>query len=221
MARIWQVPNVGTSMRRAVRELARRLIPYRLIFALPSALLTHVLRAAESPRSQPTDSRRGAVEAVPVSLESELGPYFALVMRDDKCMNFTDLNKVPINDAEAVEEILREDYGFEVGLIPDGTRHQILGALEDYGNLPYDSNLLVYYAGHGGETELQTEWRCLWGKAPSVSPLRFIVKNFIANVSSHMSPLSTLLKHPKLSGSNRACSIVAKIKFQSRVIHPS
>jgi len=58
--------------------------------------------------------------------------------------------KTAIKDAQDVATLLRTDYGFQVKLIIDGNREEIISALyESRRNLNPDDNLLIYYAGHG------------------------------------------------------------------------
>jgi uncharacterized protein YgiM (DUF1202 family) len=55
-----------------------------------------------------------------------------------------------VSDASAVAEVLRLKYGFEVQLLINATRQQILKAMNQYrANLTEQDNLLIYYAGHG------------------------------------------------------------------------
>ena len=55
-----------------------------------------------------------------------------------------------VADAEGVADLLSKKYGFEVTLLRDANRYQILSALNAYrANLTAEDNLLIYYAGHG------------------------------------------------------------------------
>ncbi|HKU75804.1 MAG TPA: caspase family protein [Pyrinomonadaceae bacterium] len=62
--------------------------------------------------------------------------------------------KTAVRDAEAVEKVLREEYGFKTKLLRDTDRTQIMAAINEYRELlREDSNLLIYYAGHGDYVE--------------------------------------------------------------------
>lgn len=77
------------------------------------------------------------------------GPYYALTIGIN---NYRYLPKLAtaVNDAKAVAEKLHVQYGFEVEVLTDATRDEILRALEKYeSRLPDNANLLVFYAGHG------------------------------------------------------------------------
>lgn len=67
--------------------------------------------------------------------------------------------KTAVNDAVEVANLLTKQYGFtEVNLVKNGSRRQILNALNDLLNTvkPADS-VLVYYAGHGWRNEKTRE----------------------------------------------------------------
>ncbi|HEX7313861.1 MAG TPA: caspase family protein [Pyrinomonadaceae bacterium] len=54
------------------------------------------------------------------------------------------------NDAKTLEAVLKEKFGFETRLLLNATRSQIFAELYKYRReLGADSNLLIYYAGHG------------------------------------------------------------------------
>ena len=55
-----------------------------------------------------------------------------------------------VNDARTVAEVLESDYSFDVNLLENATRSQIIAALDEQSrSLGPQDNLLVYYAGHG------------------------------------------------------------------------
>jgi hypothetical protein len=61
----------------------------------------------------------------PTLVPKQHGAYYALVIG---IKNYQSLPKLetPVNDANAVAEVLRQRYGFEVNLLLDASRHQIL-----------------------------------------------------------------------------------------------
>jgi len=66
-----------------------------------------------------------------------------------------------VNDARAIDTVLRERYGFETRLLVDGaaTRTNILNAFADYRRrLLENDNLLIYYAGHGAHDGNDAYW---------------------------------------------------------------
>jgi hypothetical protein len=55
-----------------------------------------------------------------------------------------------VNDADAVAQMLADTYGFKTNILHNATRDQVITAMSGYRRtLPQNSNLLIYYAGHG------------------------------------------------------------------------
>lgn len=77
------------------------------------------------------------------------GRYHALVIGNDAYRHLQPL-RTARNDARAVADLLERAYAFEVTLLLDATREEILVALAGLRRkLAEDDNLLIYYAGHG------------------------------------------------------------------------
>ncbi len=80
---------------------------------------------------------------------TEYGRFHALVIGNNEYITLTDLEMASA-DAEAVATILRERYGFEVEILIDAKRYDIISALaRKRAQLTENDNLLIYYAGHG------------------------------------------------------------------------
>jgi uncharacterized caspase-like protein len=78
-----------------------------------------------------------------------LGDFHALVIGNNRYPYLSPLTTA-VNDASEVAAILRNRYRFEVKLLIDATRDEILGNLEGLRRrLTKKDNLLIYYAGHG------------------------------------------------------------------------
>ena len=79
----------------------------------------------------------------------DFGTFRALVVGNDNYESLPRL-ETAVRDAREVARVLEERYGFEVRLLTDATRGDVLGALFELTSSagPAD-NLLVYYAGHG------------------------------------------------------------------------
>ncbi len=85
----------------------------------------------------------------PTSAMMSPGRYFALVIGINDYQHAPKL-KTAVGDAQAVANVLRQQYGFETKVLTNATREEIIHALADYRRtLDENSNLLVYYAGHG------------------------------------------------------------------------
>lgn len=89
----------------------------------------------------------------PSKISSQLvagfGTYHALVIGNDHYTHWPELLNA-VSDATSVATLLRERYGFQVVVLKDATRGQIMKALNQYRQmLTEQDNLLIYYAGHG------------------------------------------------------------------------
>ena len=108
--------------------------------------------AAEPATSAPdtaADKATAAPSAATVALLQTLGSYHALVIGNNDYKDLPKL-KTAVSDAESVAQVLKSSYGFEVRLLRNATRADIIIALDDYRKtLTEDDNLLIYYAGHG------------------------------------------------------------------------
>ncbi|MCK5830369.1 MAG: caspase family protein [Methylococcales bacterium] len=79
----------------------------------------------------------------------DFGQYYALIIGNNKYEKLPILD-TPINDAVAVEKVLKEKYGFKTKLLQNANRYQILSELNKLrAKLNEKDNLLIYYAGHG------------------------------------------------------------------------
>ena len=77
------------------------------------------------------------------------GNYHALVIGNNSYANMQSL-KTAVGDARAIASLLRSRYGFNVRLLVNATRRDILSALNSFREkLGENDNFLLYYAGHG------------------------------------------------------------------------
>jgi len=78
-----------------------------------------------------------------------LGQYHALIIGNNLYQHIATL-KTAVNDAKAVDELLRQTYGYKTTVLLNANRYQILEALNQLRKtLTEKDNLLIYYAGHG------------------------------------------------------------------------
>lgn len=77
------------------------------------------------------------------------GKRFALVVANQQYQHWPKLD-TPRADAQAVTDVLKQRFGFQVTLLQDATRQQLLSALNKLRQQvgPQDQ-VVVYYAGHG------------------------------------------------------------------------
>jgi hypothetical protein len=81
----------------------------------------------------------------------KLGRFHALVIGNNAYQSpeYPALQSA-VNDATAVAQVLKQRYGYQTRLLLNGTRFDILSALNEMReSLTAEDNLLVYYAGHG------------------------------------------------------------------------
>ena len=84
-----------------------------------------------------------------ISAELTFGNFHALVIGINKYKHLANL-KTAENDAKKVTQVLKIDYGFNVKLLLNPTRAQIISILGRFRReLSTKDNLLIYYAGHG------------------------------------------------------------------------
>jgi len=89
-----------------------------------------------------------------------VGTYYALIIGNNSYQFMPNL-ETAVNDARAVDKVLKEHYGFKTRVLENATRAQLLSALNDFRMSLKDSdNLLIYYAGHGelDEKNLRGYW---------------------------------------------------------------
>lgn len=112
---------------------------------------------------------------------SDFGNYVALIIGNDR-YQYTKSLKTAIDDAEAVKSILTNRYGFQVTIIRDATRHQILGALADLQKrVSSNTNVLIYYAGHGHYEQQENRGYWLPVDAEQDNPANWIANDDITS----------------------------------------
>src|SRR6185503_19045967 len=80
---------------------------------------------------------------------ASFGAYHALVIGNNDYKLLRPL-KTAVADAREVARVLEQEYGFQVRLLLNASRYDMLAALIGLGEeLTEKDNLLIYYAGHG------------------------------------------------------------------------
>ncbi len=119
-----------------------------------SAQVARLMREAEMRGKSGTQApagQTGTVQQAKLARYSGInfGRYYALVIGNNEYKHLPHL-KTAADDARAVADILRDTYGFDVTLLINATRADIVDALDDFREkLDDTTNLLIYYAGHG------------------------------------------------------------------------
>jgi len=115
-------------------------------------------------RGAQTSSAGGASPYALIEMVRGLGPakYHALVIGNSNYLHLPILN-TPTNDAQAIAEVLRSRYEFDVKVLKDATTGQILAAINEYQQTLTDADrLLIYYAGHGGVRDAPPPQQAFW-----------------------------------------------------------
>lgn len=100
---------------------------------------------------QPSTNTRGVTPAQPPkSAPPEgKGQSVALVIGINDYKHLPKL-KTAVGDANAIAKVLHDSYGFDVRVLHNSTRNEIMKALSEYRRtLDEHASFLVYYAGHG------------------------------------------------------------------------
>lgn len=114
----------------------------------PDGSFESLARSRLAALGEPTPQRLKAPTQA-ASSKFDFGTYHALVIGIDNYRAVPPL-KTAVHDARAVAALLQKEYGFQVTLLLDATRNQMLDAFDDLRRtLTEHDNLLIYYAGHG------------------------------------------------------------------------
>ncbi len=171
----------GGKTRDAVRAF-QRLAGLPLSGIISEGLIEDLNREMEEIRSASTRQQKASRQPTrlraSIPTDVDFGAYHALVIGNNRYQSLPAL-RTAVNDARAMSRLLKRSYGFEVTLLIDVTRADILTALADLrGRLTEDDNLLIYYAGHGWLDEEADEGYWLPVDADGENPV-----NWLSNAS--------------------------------------
>ena len=118
-------------------------------FRISQVLKVGVNKFAFTATDEFGNKANATIDVMRKQLDLALGDYHALVIGNNEYGDMPKL-KTAVADAEAVTKVLEDRYGFTVTKLINATRFDIIGAMSELrGKLSYDTNLLIYYAGHG------------------------------------------------------------------------
>ncbi|MFO1286952.1 MAG: caspase family protein [Rubrivivax sp.] len=153
-----QAPSPALAQKIALAEAIVRPAPLALdqqLLALARAQDQGLISRAEYERQRAALLQPPGPIATPSSAASAspdpaaFGRFHALVIGNNTYRHLDRL-ETAINDARAIGDVLRTHYAFEVRLLTDATRADIVEVLDEYrSRLEPGDNLLIYYAGHG------------------------------------------------------------------------
>ena len=124
----------------------------RSVGGVDETLIAEVQRLKQEVAQVRSAAGGGAAAPVVAEVDTEkidFGSYYALIIGIDKYKYLPNL-KTATKDAKGVAKVLTENYGFDVGLLLNPTRDEIIDALDEYReSMGAKDNFLIYYAGHG------------------------------------------------------------------------
>ena len=125
---------------------------------------------------------RIAVERRRPFADINFGTYHAIIICNNDYAGMPKL-KSAVNDAQAVAQALKQDYGFTVDLLINAARSDIINALAAARKtLKANDNLLIYYAGHGVLDTYAEEGYWLPVDAEPDSPANWVSNSDITNM---------------------------------------
>jgi len=120
-------------------------------------------------------------------MDSSFGRYHALVIGINNYPHYRHLNTA-VADAQAVEKILKQRYGFTTRLLINPSRHEIIRTISELRKeLTENDNLLIYYAGHGEYDRVNLRGYWLPADAEPDSPANWISTIDITDAINRMS----------------------------------
>ena len=161
-----------------------------LEFLLPAVSVSPRDKSVATARSLggPGQLERGAPRP-----KLSFGSYHALVIGNNAYRQLAPL-RTAVNDAREVAKILREQYRFEVTLLTNANRYEILSALNALQQkLTSKDNLLIYYAGHGFLDEKNQRGHWLPIDAEPNSTANWIANSDITSILNSMNVKQLLL----------------------------
>ena len=167
-------------------------LTFLICFIFPLFFPPFVQSEERSVTIKPKEKRDLAVEAKK-GLDTVLlnTKYHALVIGNNNYKYIKKLNTA-IADANAVDKILREKFGFKTKVLLDAPRKEILDTINDFRKkLGRDDSLLIYYAGHGEFDKIADKAYWLPIDARSDSPTEWIMADDITSnikriISNHI-----------------------------------
>ncbi len=110
--------------------------------------------------TEPSQPRMRSISVAPEQNElvESFGKFHALIIGNDNYQYLPSLNTT-VSDASRLDQILTQQYGYDTTVLINADRHAILTALYDLKRtLNNETNLLIYYAGHGEISDSRGHW---------------------------------------------------------------
>lgn len=141
---------------------------------------TSTLQQNKAPKVVTVDKIDTAQSSV-IETKKFSGKYYALLIANND-YNYTNLPdlKTPADDALALKEVLSSKYNFNVQLLLDAERDQVIEMLYHYRKMiGINDKLLIFYAGHGWMDREADEGYWLPVNASADNPIQWISNSSI------------------------------------------
>ena len=107
--------------------------------------------------------------------------YVALLIGNNQYQHINAL-KTAVNDASVLKSVLEKKYGFKADLLINATRSEILRAVSNLQRtVTADTNVLIYYAGHGYLAKEEDRGYCMPVDADMNNPANWIANDDITS----------------------------------------
>ncbi|MCI0732282.1 MAG: caspase family protein [Methylococcaceae bacterium] len=138
-------------------------------------------KSKDEPPDQPQENLRELASNI------NFGSYHALLIGNEKYANLPTLD-TPIDDVREIDGILRKKYKFKTTVLANANRYDILSALNKLrGELTEETNLLIYYAGHGEIDKVNQRGQWLPVDAETDNNANWISTSAITDIINTMS----------------------------------
>ncbi len=122
-----------------------------------------------------------------IGKDINFGKYYALVIGVETYDNISNLD-TPVNDINAIAEVLENKYGFSVQKVVNADNISIMEAINNLNNqLEKNDNLLIFFAGHGHRLQTDKQESGYWLPTNADAPPRDT--NWVSNefITRHLS----------------------------------
>ncbi|MGR9108705.1 MAG: caspase family protein [Gammaproteobacteria bacterium] len=141
--------------------------------------------AGSEPQQQSAEQSAKSLQQLASNIN--FGSYHALLIGNEHYGHLMTLD-TPINDVSEIAAILRNKYNFKTTVLTDATRYDVLSALNKLrGELTEETNLLIYYAGHGEIDEVNQRGQWLPVDAETDNNANWISTSAITDIINAMS----------------------------------
>ena len=169
-----------------------------------------VIGAGASSTQVASKAPKGAIEIDPKKVK--FGRYHALVIGNNKFQHLPNLETAE-TDAKVVARLLQDRYRFQVKLLLNASRYDILSALNSLREtLTENDNLLIYYAGHGELDRKNSRGYWLPTDAERASTANWISATALTDILNVMSARQIMIASDSCYSGALSRSVLARLE---------